>query len=521
MTEENTAICEHGLRAYELSAWHDDDLPAPEMRRIGKHVARCPAARARLGDYDTLIVALRAQRIPAADARLWRRVATQTSTTPAPAAVIRRHPLAVTLGTVGTLAALLALVLGFVHLLSPGPFVSYPPPTSLRGWTAATFPPGFTLDFPSLVVVDGDTAYACVTPLDINERQKSTVQGGATQFWVTHNRGVSWTRRADLPILNINQCQLTVDDLDPNIITVFGRAIPLHSGGLARFLPSDGNGSGAAVSFDGGASWRPSDNSVYQHATVGDATIGYTTYGFVSSASYPHVLMISRDQMHTWQPIDNAIVAAGQSVWWFALETTLGQGNLLAAAVDSSTASTNARQHLWASHDGGTHWGELLSPAASTYDYYVVQQRTADQPAYQPLEICAELYPITASGATQPQPTGISCSADNGNTWHSRPLPPPPPCAGAAPSPYGSGPRLQVIAANGDLYMDDGGCYDDKLYRLPAGSATWQVAANAPKLKLDLSYYPTSGVVWTMPRLTDPYTQVNLTGYVYTKSLAA
>jgi hypothetical protein len=518
VTEEYTAICAHGLRAYELSAWHDDDLPEPEMRRIGEHVARCPAARARLADYDTLIAALRAQRIPAADARLWQRVATQTATTPASAAVIRRHPLAVALGTVGTLAALLALVLGFVHLLSPGPAM---PTASLRGWTAATFPPGFTLDFPSLAVVDGDTAYACVTALDINQRQKPTVQGGATQFWVTRDRGVSWTRRADLPILNINQCQLTLDDLDPNIITVFGRAIPLHSGGLARFLPSDGNGPNAAVSFDGGASWQPSDNSVFQHATVGDATIGYTTYGFVSSTSYPHALMISRDQMRTWQPIDNAIVAAGQSVRWFALQLELGQGNLLAVADDLTDTSTTAppRQNLWVSVDGGTHWQEINSPGASAYDYYVVQQRNADQPANRPLQLCAELYSVSASSSTQPQPTSITCSADGGDTWQSVSLPPSTTCA-TSPASSASGPYLQAIAANGDLYMDDGGCYDT-LYRLPAGSATWQVAATAPKPNLDLTYYPATGVIWTMPRITDPYTQVNPTGYVYTRSLSA
>jgi hypothetical protein len=519
MTDEYAPACEHGIPAYALSAWRDGDLPEAEQRRVGDHVAGCPACRTRLADYEALIAALRRQRVPVTDARLWQRVSARAAAaSPSPVRVaVTRHPLAVALSTAGILAALLALVLGFAHLLSQAPRSS--PPASIKGWTLATFPPGFTLDFPSLVVVDGDTAYACVTALAINEQQKPTVQGGATQFWVTHNRGVSWTRRADLPILNINQCQLTVDDLDPNIITVFGRAIPLHSGGLAGFLPSDGNGPNAAVSFDGGASWQPSDNSVFQHATVGDATIGYTTYGFVSSTSYPHALMISRDQMRTWQPIDNAIVAAGQRVWWFALETTLGQGKLLAAAVDSSTTSTNAYQHLWASNDGGAQWREMNSPATSTDDYYVIQQHTADQPANPPLELCAELYPITTVSSPPSPPIGISCSAEPWATWQSVPLPPPSTTCAASPSPSAAWPRLQAITANGDLYMDDGGC-DDTLYRLPARSDTWQVVATAPKPKLDLNYYPTSGVVWTMPRLTDPYTQVDLAGYVYTRSLA-
>jgi hypothetical protein len=253
---------------------------------------------------------------------------------------------------------------------------------------------------------------------------------------------------------------------------------------------------------------------------VGDAATGYVTYGLVNSAGYPYALEISGDQMRTWRPIDHAIVAAGQSVEGFAVWIESGQGNLLAAADDVTDSSTTAtpHQYLWVSVDGGAHWREINSPGTSAYDHYVVQQHTADQPANRPLEICVELYSAGTSGSTLPQPTGIACSANGGDAWQALPLPPAPSCV-ASPSPTASGPRLQAIAANGDLLMDDDGC-SDKLYRLPGGSATWQVVATAPQPDVTLTYYPAAGVVWTMPRISDPYTQVDPTGSVYTRSLA-
>jgi hypothetical protein len=512
MTEEQALVCEHGLRALELSAWRDGDLPNAETRRIGDHLAACPAARAHLDDYDADIAALRAQRVPAADQRLWQRVSARAAAAPqrTPAALARRHPLAVGLGTVGTVAALLALVLGFARLLMPGPTST---PASYKGWTAATFPRGFTLDFDSLAVVDGTHAYACVTPLDQQQRQKPTVSGPAAQFWLTRDRGQTWIRQADLPIIGINQCTITVDDLNPFVVSIWGRAIPLHSGGLLAHAASATNdGYGAAITYDGGGSWRQpslvagSTYSVLQHATLGTAT-----YALIccDAAGGGDRLIVSRDFLATWQPIDGAIVAAGQQVAWFAV--TPATGAISASAIDN-TAPADARQHLWESSDGGADWVGVSSPAASTYDLYVAQQPAGNETP----QVCIEAYPLDTSSASAPHaaPTALYCSFQGAN-WQLLSLPPRAICA----SSLSLGPRLKAIAANGDVFMDDGGC-TDTLYRLPAGGDTWQAVASAPTTRLDLAYYPATGVIWTMPRLADAYTQIDPTGRVYTKPLA-
>ena len=511
MTEEQTLVCEHGLRAVELSAWHDGDLSDAEMRHVGDHLAECPAARAHLADYDALIAALRAQRVPTVDERLWQRVSDRATATPAhaPAAFVHRHPLAISLGTLGTVAALLALVLGFARLLMPGP---QPGPTTYPGWTAATFPRGFTLDFGSLAVVDGDTAYACVTALDQQQRQKATVHGPATQFWVTHDRGQTWTRRANPPFTSVNQCSVTVDGLDPNVVTIWGRSIPLHSGGLDAYTTrSTSSGSDAAVTYDGGASWQQpslvanSSYNILQHTTLGGTTYALICCDTGSNAGAR--LVASYDSLATWQPIDGAIVASGQHIAWFTVAPTTGA---ITTAASNPSASTSGDQHLWQSGDDGGYWSKLPTPTNSPNVSYVVQQSGGAVP-----EICATSYADSGAGPLQfAESNGIVCSTDGGHSWVSHPLPPIASCLSSA-----GYPNLQTIAPNGDLYENDGGC-TDTLYRLPFNGDTWQAVATAPTTHLMLTYYPTSGLVWTMPRITDAYTQVDPTGYVYTRPTA-
>ncbi len=512
MTEEETLVCEHGLRAHELSAWRDGDLSAAESHRVGDHVAECPSARARLADYESVIAALRAQRVPTADQRLWQRVSARAAARPPRARLVQRHPLAVALGTLGTLAALIALVIGFARLFLPGPPSQ---PASYRGWTAATFPRGFTLDFGSLAVVDATHAYACVTPLDQQQRQKSTVSGPAAQFWVTSDRGATWTRKADLPILNVNQCSITVDDLNPNVVTIWGRAIPLHSGGLAAYVTqSTPSGSGAAVTFDGGVSWQqPSwmatnQQSVGQHATANGISIAIVCCS--AGGGNGTELMVSHDHMRTWQPIDETIIAHNENPSGFVVESTGTFSDLVVISLDTGAVATT-RQHLWVSTDGGTTWTSQADLFSSTYDFFVAQAIGTNKHA----EICAELYPPDAgSASTEPAPSGITCSLDGGTAWGSVPLPPRAACV----SPQARGPRLQAIAPNGDLYMDDGGC-TDTLYRLRFTGDTWQPVISAPAPRLDL-LYAAGGAVWTMARLTDSYTQVDPTGIVYVRPLA-
>jgi hypothetical protein len=340
------------------------------------------------------------------------------------------------------------------------------------------------------------------------------VRGPATQFWVTHDRGRTWTRRADLPILGINQCTLTVDDLDPNVVAAWGRAIPLHSGGLAvSARASAASSGGELITLDGGISWQQPSWAINGGYSVSQLATrdGVTYAAFCCAAHGPGLqLVVSRDRMATWQPIDDALVTAGQHIDRFDLNPYTGV--LLAITLDN-TSDSGAPQLLWQSADAGAHWTPLATPDTSPRDTYVVEHPGANQPA----KICVALYPPDGNTDTSfLVPSMLTCSIDGGRSWQeSIALPPK-----AACQPPTEGPRLLAIAANGDLYMDDGGC-TDTLYRLASAGGTWQVVAAAPTASLDLAYYPTTGFLWAVPRIVDPYTQVDPTGHVYSKPLAA
>src|SRR5260370_19561381 len=120
MPTESPPACEHGIPAHTLSAWRDGDLPAGEAQRITAHIAECAASRARLADYDALLQAMRAQRVPPADERLWPAVRMRISQTRAGTPMHTGNTARRLLGALGALAAVPALLPGFSLVLPRG-----------------------------------------------------------------------------------------------------------------------------------------------------------------------------------------------------------------------------------------------------------------------------------------------------------------------------------------------------------------------------------------------------------------
>jgi hypothetical protein len=521
VTLEKTPVCEHGIPARALSAWRDGDLPADEARRVADHVTACPASQTRLADYDALIRALRAQPVPPSDAdRIWRAVRAHVRPSRGGIPMRTTSTRSRLIGSLSGIAAVLALLVGFVLALThgapgrpsgltPAHPTATPSPSAVHGWSRVPLPANFTLSFPSFAIApsDGNIAYACVVAEDANQNPRPGLS--ANQFWVTRDRGTHWKRMTDPPGSPVNQCSLQVDALNPAIVVAWGRSIPLYStppAGTPPVLSANGGGEFAAVTFDGGATWQQPTGDASPGGTRQLATSNGVTYAVRCCYSPPDSaerLMVSRDHMATWKPIDGAIVAAGEGVDTFSLRPDTGA--LLAVAFDVHTLD----RHLWQSTDGGAHWSELPSPATSFADFYVVQQPVSGQPWH----LCAETFKLVHDAGANPGPaTGIVCSADGGYLWSSRPM----------PNASSAGFTLIGITSAGDLLAQDDSA-TAALYRLPAGSTQWQTVDTAPGTNVSVSFIPDpgSGVLWVVPIPPNAYSPYDPTGQIYTKGVVS
>ncbi|HEV2460617.1 MAG TPA: hypothetical protein VGS80_19860, partial [Ktedonobacterales bacterium] len=380
-----------------------------------------------------------------------------------------------------------------------------PLPSVVDGWNRIPLPAGFTLSFPTFAIApsDGNTAYACVVAEGANQTPRPGIS--ANQFWATHDRGAHWTRMTDPPGDSVNQCSLQVDALNSAIVVAWGRSIPLYStppAGTPPALMANGGGQFAAVTFDGGATWQQPTGDADPGGTRLLATSNGVTYAVRCCYSQPaseERLMVSRDRMASWKPIDAAIVAAGQGVDTFFFRPDTGA--LLANAFDVNTLD----RHLWQSADGGAHWTELPSPATSFADSYVVQQPMSGQPWH----LCAETFKPLHDVNTNPgPPTGIVCSSDGGHHWTSRPM----------PNASSAGFALIGITNTGDLLAQDSST-TATLYRLPAGSTQWQTFDTAPGSGPAVTVIPGpgSGVLWAVPIPPNGYSPYDPTGQIFTK----
>ena len=74
MTPSTIQGCALGVRSESLSALRDGALRTNEAGELRTHIAGCRACQSRLREYDTLGGALRNERPPEPDERLWQGV---------------------------------------------------------------------------------------------------------------------------------------------------------------------------------------------------------------------------------------------------------------------------------------------------------------------------------------------------------------------------------------------------------------------------------------------------------------
>lgn len=118
MSISPTQRCPIGISDETLSAWRDAALDARETERLRIHAAECSSCRARLDEYETLGAALRSERAPEPDERLWIELSErisggrQSSQWHVPIYSTPRR----VFGGIGAVAAVLLLALGFAAL---------------------------------------------------------------------------------------------------------------------------------------------------------------------------------------------------------------------------------------------------------------------------------------------------------------------------------------------------------------------------------------------------------------------
>jgi hypothetical protein len=411
------------------------------------------------------------------------------------------------LGAVGALALVTLLVAGFAYLLGRTAKPSPLAPLALS-WHPVSLPPdvglGFFHSF-ALAPSDGNVAYTCVTPYDVNGRPVPGIAGGATQVWATHDRGAHWTRVADLPAprADVSGCAITVDDLQS------ARALAF----VAWSRPAlDVDQTATYTTSDGGRTWQPlaDPDSVEtaQLATRGDTVFALRCCLPVATPHYG--LFVSHDQMRTWRLIDGSVTSTGQVVlaFWVQPET----GDLLVPGWDPS----HDRQYLWISHDQGAHWAELPSPASS---YFLVRWPALGRS----FSICGVHNTAIGAGTSQvTSPDHLFCSADSGRTWEQRsvltaPVSGPRVAAGALPS---RGIFLYAITSGGDVLMADTRSGAEVLYRLVPSRVQWQSLGVVPGGAAVAIYVPAAsgpGVLWGLPLLgANSGTIVDPRGRVFT-----
>jgi len=412
--------------------------------------------------------------------------------------------------------------------LPGGNTVLNPGQPRVDGWKPLiTLPPGFVLSGASLAVApsDGRIAYLCVVALDAQQQPRQAATFG-NEVWVTHDGGGSWIFAGIPPIPPVNQCFIRVDRADPNIVALWGRAIPLHGGsgpdlaaatggGSDELAVAAGNGSGAAVSFNGGATWvQPTDDNTLA-STDELITVNGVTYAVQNGA-----LALSSDRMRTWRSLTDQLSAAGQYVLDFWLHPDDG-------VVIAETADNEQAHNLWLSRDRGRNWTLLSAP---DFDAVVAQQPQAGRPWM----LCGAAYhPGYEQAPDATPPDHVACSTDEGRTWVTRPLPDlpaPAPAPTATPSTAGAGAFLDVhlvgITGSGALLLADDRAGPTFLYSLPAGadaSNAWQTLGTVPGGTTNVTFGPGPNpgevVLWALPQPVDPYTELDPGHAILVKSL--
>lgn len=480
MSSTPRPTCALNVSALTLSDYRDAALGSVERERIARHLPTCARCRQRLEGYERGAAALRAERVPIPDERLWRGVyATmgQRSRSSHRASFPSRR----VIGGLCAVAAVVLLVVGFARLLNRAPAGKVLVGTPLD-WTRANFTAQSVGAFSTLAPVgDGTTAYAC-TPTQPN--------GLPPAMYVTNDRGATWTMIATLPVGPENICAMVGDQTEPT------RALVLVWNSATSEAPITSPDAVYATQ-DGGQKWTrittlPANQGVVSVATQRGITYLLATMpGGASDALYT-----STDAMKTWKQ-DAQDVGA----FWLEPDGTLYYTTEATGETGQGGASVTTLT-LHASTDGGKTATTVVGPHPQQF---IV--RTAASATSQPL-ICA------ASDSSGSQIDDVSCSSDGGQTWIPRNTPPLP-SASAGQSQQASLPPPEVFAVDSDgsllgasaSYGGDG-FVQFALYRLAPGGTEWESIGTMPSGTTFQLFAGTGvpSVLWAVPaRMSAPF----------------
>lgn len=490
MSATQTPTCALNLSAETLSSYRDAALPADERERVAAHVPTCARCRVRLDGYERAADAIRAERVPTPDSRLWREVRAELDRRPRSAGRLSL-PSRQLLSGLGAVAAVLLLVVGFARLLNRAP--AHGPVTGTPlSWVRHSLPGNASFASPraasgvSVAVspVDGNLVYAC---------SLSLANGHEPAVYTSHDRGDTWAFDKVAMSQAATECAVTPDEHDPQR-AIWVAGIPDAAGHLVA---------GSATAYqttDGGQTWAQMtpmpDEDILQLATANGNSIALTydtqstgaSSGATGNVNTPTRLVVSYNGMLSWLWADMAIVNSAQHVqqFWLGYDGTI---YAMTAPNDGSIPRL-----LWTSSDDGKTWQQIHTPDAA--DFFV--QSTKDTTL-----LCA--LQLTGTDPNT-QLTGLTCSADAGADWAARTVPMLPVSttggAGNAAIPLVLG-YLDDGALLGETTQGTAGRYTTSLYRLTPGATAWESLGTAPTTSKAPEYTgyvdsPTPGIFWAV-----------------------
>ncbi|HEY7343729.1 MAG TPA: hypothetical protein VH591_22860 [Ktedonobacterales bacterium] len=541
-SQQTTPTCALGLTSADLSAWRDEALAPDETARIGAHSESCPACQRRLSVFALVAATLKAQQVPAPDERLWQAVLAAISTgerttnadaitgeylvpdqsddsnpvsqSPTPQRSWRSRRRA--LGTLAAVAAIALVVVGFGRLFQFGA-QNRPSLTFSLHWQQIALPGGMGKSLTegtalSVFPADGSIAWLC---------QAGTKPApGPLRVWRTTDGGATWRALTVAQRDKAFDCEITPDQVDPDVVALDYGYIP-----SAKATTIQGDN---LITFDGGASWH---DAPFFNLTTEFATLNGAIYAIQPDGTDANRLAVSRDGAQTWNYVDDAIHQ--QKLMTSRFWANPNTGTLLVQAI---SMTGDGETSLWTMDTSGNTWRSLAIVGIVS----AIISPTTDGH----WNICSML----AGSNTDPKhrniyPYHIYCGTEANRQWTTRPglgsMSSPggtiaTPCSGCIQVPSTIGETEQLAIANDgavivvfvDRYSTSGAPIGANLYRLPAGSSTWQnggalpigtSASGATQLGSTVIYAPRpgGGMLWAMPD-QDPGTHP--AGPVYTAS---